>query len=91
MNEEHASSEADWQAAREGFELATRIDPSLGRAWNNLGIVYRRLGRVEEARDAYHRALSLEAGFGSAQRNLSLMETRSEGRPSLIQTEASKP
>ena len=91
MNEGRASSEADWQAAREGFELATRIEPSLGRAWNNLGIVYRRLGRVEEARDAYHRALSLEAGFGSAQRNLSLMETRSEGGPSLIQTESSKP
>ena len=91
MSEEHAASEADWQAAREGFELATRIEPSLGRAWNNLGIVYRRLGRVEEARDAYYRALALEAGFGSAQRNLRLMETRSEGGPRLIQTEASKP
>lgn len=91
MNEEHPSTEADWQAAREGFELATRIEPSLGRAWNNLGIVYRRLGRVDDARDAYHRALELEAGFGSAQRNLSLMETRSEGGTSLIQTESSKP
>jgi tetratricopeptide (TPR) repeat protein len=91
MNDEHAASEADWQAAREGFELATQIEPSLGRAWNNLGIVYRRLGRVDEARDAYHRALELDAGFGSARRNLSLMETRSEGGTNLIQTDASKP
>jgi tetratricopeptide (TPR) repeat protein len=91
MNEEHASTDADWQAAREGFELATRIEPSLGRAWNNLGIVYRRLGRVDEARDAYHRALELDVGFGSTQRNLSLMETRSEGGTSVIQTESSKP
>lgn len=91
MNDERPSTEADWEKAREGFELATRIEPGLGRAWNNLGIVYRRLGRVDEARDAYHRALALEAGFGSAQRNLSLMETRSEGGTRLIQTEASKP
>lgn len=87
MNADRASSEAEWQAARRGFELATRIDPSLGRAWNNLGIVYRRLGRIEEARAAYQRALALDAGFGSAEHNLSLMETRSGGMPSLIQTD----
>lgn len=87
MNADRASSEAEWQAARQGFELATRIDPSLGRAWNNLGIVYRRLGRIEEARAAYQRALALDAGFGSAEHNLSLMETRSGGTPSLIQTD----
>lgn len=91
MNDERPSTEADWEKAREGFELATRIEPGLGRAWNNLGIVYRRLGRVDEARDAYHRALALDAGFGSAERNLSLMETRSEGGTRLIQTEATKP
>ena len=91
MNEKHASSEADWQAAREGFELATRIQPKLGRAWNNLGIVYRHVGRIEDARDAYHRALALDAGFGSAARNLSLMETRSQGGTSLIQTGAPTP
>ena len=91
MNEEQAATDADWQAAREGLELATRIEPELGRAWNNLGIVYRRLGRVDEARYAYHRALELDVDFGSTQRNLSLMETRAEGGTSLIQTKSSKP
>lgn len=91
MNAEQAASDADWQAAREGFELATRIEPDLGRAWNNLGIVYRRLGRIADAREAYHRALELDAGFGSAERNLSLMETRSQGGTSLIQSGPSKP
>ncbi len=91
MNEAHPSSEADWQSAQEGFELATRIQPELGRAWNNLGIVYRHFGRIEDARDAYHRALALDAGFGSAARNLSLMETRSQGGTSLIQTGAPNP
>jgi hypothetical protein len=88
MNAERSTTDEDWEAARTGFELATRIDPSLGRAWNNLGIVYRRLGRVEEARNAYHRALGLDAGFGSAEHNLSLMETRSEGGTNVIQTES---
>jgi len=91
MNAERASSDAEWQAALEGFELATRIDPSLGRAWNNLGIVYRRLGRIDDAREAYHRALALDAGFGSAEHNLSLMETRSGGAPSLVQTDSAQP
>lgn len=91
MNPDRGSRDEDWQAAREGFELATRIQPELGRAWNNLGIVYRRLGLIEEARDAYHRALELDAGFGSAQRNLSLMETRSRGGTSLIRSGPSKP
>jgi tetratricopeptide (TPR) repeat protein len=91
MNPDRASSDEDWQAAREGFELATRIEPDLGRAWNNLGIVYRRLGRIDDARRAYHRALELDAGFGSAERNLSLMETRSQGGTSLIRGGTSKP
>lgn len=91
MNPDRASSDEDWQAALEGFELATRIQPDLGRAWNNLGIVYRRLGRIDDAREAYHRALELDAGFGSAERNLSLMETRSQGGPSLIRSGSSKP
>lgn len=91
MNEQRAASDADWQAAREGFELATRIQPELGRAWNNLGIVYRHFGRIDDAREAYHRALALDAGFGSAARNLSLMETRSEGGTSLMQTGSPRP
>lgn len=91
MNADRATRDSEWQAAREGFELATRIDPSLGRAWNNLGIVYRRLGRIDDAREAYQRALALDAGFGSAEHNLSLMETRSGGTPSLIQTDPPSP
>ncbi|MEZ4289903.1 MAG: tetratricopeptide repeat protein [Myxococcota bacterium] len=78
--------EADWQAARDGFLLATRIAPELGRAWNNLGIAYARLGHFDEARAAYARALELGTVFGSAERNLSLMETRANGAPSLLES-----
>ncbi|MAG31958.1 MAG: hypothetical protein CL908_13810 [Deltaproteobacteria bacterium] len=86
MASEGAASDQDWQAALAGFTLATRIQPNLGRAWNNLGIVYGRLGRFDEAREAYLRALELDTAFGSPERNLSLMETRASGATSLIES-----
>jgi Flp pilus assembly protein TadD len=74
-----------WGVAQKGFELATKIQPDLGRAWNNLGIAYTRLERFEEARFAYQRAVELNTVFGSAERNLIIMETRAEGEPVLIE------
>jgi hypothetical protein len=79
-------SENGWAAAVDGFRLATRIQPNLGRAWNNLGIAYTRLGRFDEARDAYHRAVELDTVFGSPQRNLTIMETRAAGAPTLTES-----
>ncbi len=78
-----------WSVAQKGFELATRIQPELGRAWNNLGIAYTRLERFEEARSAYQRAVELNTVFGSAERNLIIMETRAEGEPVLIESDPS--
>jgi len=75
-----------WAAAADGFLLATRIQPDLGRAWNNLGIAYTRLGRFDDARDAYHRAVELDTVFGSPERNLTIMETRAAGAPTLTES-----
>ena len=72
-------SQDDWATALQGFILATRIQPELGRAWNNRGIALTHLGRFDEARRMYARALELDTEFGVAERNLTLMETRSEG------------
>lgn len=74
-----------WSAALDGFRLATRIQPELGRAWNNLGIAYTRLGRFDEARAAYHRAVELDTAFGSPERNLTIMETRAAGATTLTE------
>ncbi len=84
---EGGDTREEWAAAAEAFELATRIQPDLGRAWSNLGIAYTRLGRFEEARAAYHRAMTLDTAFGSAQHNLTIMETRAAGKPILIEHE----
>lgn len=80
------SSEESWAAALDGFMLATRIQPELGRAWNNLGVAYTRLGRFDEARAAYHRAVELDTVFGSPERNLTIMETRAAGAPTLTES-----
>ena len=77
----------NWRAALDGFRLATRIQPNLGRAWNNLGIAYTRLGRFDEARNAYLRAVDLDTAFGSPERNLTIMETRAAGAPRMIESE----
>jgi tetratricopeptide (TPR) repeat protein len=82
LGDDHTSG---WAVAQKGFELATKIQPELGRAWNNLGIAYTRLDRFEDARSAYQRAVELNTVFGSAERNLIIMETRANGDPILIE------
>ncbi len=91
LDTQSGSASERWEVARQGFKLATEIQPELGRAWNNLGIAYARLGRLEEARAAYHRAVELDTVFGSPARNLTIMETRAqEGKSLLEQTSISE-
>lgn len=85
ISREGKSAPKIWEAALDGFKLATRIQPELGRAWNNLGIAYTRLERFDEARAAYHRAVELDTAFGSPKRNLIIMETRAAGAPTLTE------
>jgi len=86
MTSDVAPTRAQWEIAEKGFRLATRIQPGLGRSWNNLGIALTRLERFEEARFAYERAVSLDTAFGSASRNLVVMETRAAGETSIQQS-----
>ena len=37
-------------------------DPTYAAAWNNLGIGYEQLGRFDDARKAYEKALELDPG-----------------------------
>lgn len=84
MDPDRPPTSADWEAALDGFRLAARIQPELGRVWNNIGIALTRLERFDEAREAYQRAVELDTAFGSAERNLTIMETRATGEPTLI-------
>src|SRR5678815_1979679 len=49
-----------WKEAAMRFEAATVADPSYAAAWNNLGIAYEQLGRFDDARRAYEKAMELD-------------------------------
>ena len=51
---------------------AVRLDPNDAAAHNNLGIALGSVGRLDEARRAFERALALQPGFEDARRNLDL-------------------
>ena len=50
-----------WREAIFRFKKAVELDPSYAAAWNNLAIGYEREGEFESARDAYEKALKLDA------------------------------
>ena len=49
-----------WKEAAFRWEQAVELDPTYAAAWNNLGIGYEQLGRFDDARKAYEKALELE-------------------------------
>jgi Flp pilus assembly protein TadD len=49
-----------WNEATLRFEGAVAIDPTYASAWNNLAIGCEQLGRFEDARKAYERAMKLD-------------------------------
>ena len=49
-----------WKEAVQRWENATALDPTYGSAWNNLAIGYEQLGRFEDAKKCYERALELD-------------------------------
>ena len=51
-----------------------RLDPGFVEAYNLLGVLQVRAGRMEAARAAWQRALELRPDFAPAQRNLRILE-----------------
>src|SRR6266446_7773878 len=52
---------AQWDDAIDAYRRVVAIDPTYAAAWNNLGLLLHRMGRYDEARESYDRALG-EAG-----------------------------
>ena len=71
-----------WEEAVEtNRRLVENFEPDV-EAWNRLGKAYGELGRITEAREAYTRALGIDATNAIAQRNvqrLSLIKTNRAG------------
>lgn len=49
-----------WKEATQRWESATATDPTYASAWNNLAIGYEQLGRFDDARNAYEKAMQLD-------------------------------
>jgi len=75
LHDSHVRGEPiPWPEVARRFEIATRIEPDLPQAWNNLGVARSRLGDVEGAERAYERAIEVASGgMESAERNLRLL------------------
>ncbi len=56
---------------------AVRLDPGFVEAYNLLGVLQVRAGRMDEARAAWQQALAIRPDFAPAQRNLRLLEQNS--------------
>ena len=63
----------DLDAAQESLLEAIELSPEHPVALNELGIVYRKLGRFAEARQSYEAALAVYPGYHYARRNLAIL------------------
>jgi len=60
-------------------ETATRLDPTLAEGWSNLGVAWRRSGRLDAAESAYLQATEVDPEYHVAYHNLfALMRLRGE-------------
>ena len=63
----------DLEAAEKNLLLALESNPEQPVAHNELGIIYRKTGRFDEARRSYEAALAVYPGFHFARRNLAIL------------------
>ena len=68
-----AGAELPWAEAREQFFIATQLNASLARAWNNLAIAEKKLGNFEKAELYYRVAIDQDAEFAEPRTNLGLL------------------
>ena len=75
-----AAQEADetvpWKQIEHQFELATMVLPDFTLAYNNLGVVYTRLGDLDAAAAAYRTAIEKDPESDAAYHNLGNLQVR---------------
>jgi tetratricopeptide (TPR) repeat protein len=63
----------DWEAAAGYARRALDVDPTLARAWENLGQARQAQGRGGEAEEAYRQAVARDADYWQARLRLALL------------------
>lgn len=65
---------AHWEDAIEAYRRVVGLDPSYAAAWNNLGLLYHRMGRYAAAREAYLAALGADPELAESAYNLGSLD-----------------
>jgi len=65
---------ARWEEALEAYARVVVIDPTCAAAWNNLGLLYHRMGRHDEAEGCYRVALDADPECVQAAYNLGSLQ-----------------
>jgi cellulose synthase operon protein C len=78
VSEQLAAARVSLEAGRTAealpmLEAALGLDPANAEGQNRLGIAYRRLGRFNDARAAYERAIAVDASMSAPHRNLGVL------------------
>ncbi len=76
-----ALASGDWEEAERSLHRSVEDDPQLVEAWNNLGIALLRQGKIDGARTAFDRAISLDPAYPAALQNAGLLRLGQDGRP----------
>jgi Flp pilus assembly protein TadD len=63
----------DLEGAAAALQRATTRAPDYAVAWNELGLVRRNLGKFDDARMAYAKAIALDASYAPTHRNLGVL------------------
>jgi Flp pilus assembly protein TadD len=65
-------------ASAQGFiEKALAQSPENPALWNNIGVLHARLGRSEQALEAFEKALALDPSREDARKNIAAVRSRS--------------
>jgi len=73
-----------WSEAWADAQRATFLDPKFGRGWARKGLAAFKLGKLDEAKKAYHRAIDLDPGNAQLKQQLNdvLEAERNKSKPS---------
>jgi Tfp pilus assembly protein PilF len=63
-----------WREAIYRWERASQLDPTYAAAFNNLAIGYEHEGKLDQARDAYEKALAVEPDNALIRQNYDLFK-----------------
>ncbi len=81
FNEQRSLKVQDWNILEKKFRAAADADDKLGEAWYDLGVIYEKQRRYDDARSAYKTALERKPSLKQASENLAVM-LQNEGKTS---------